>query len=167
MSTAHTFWFNWFHSWCSWHAMYFKLIWYVFRVNIFIFMFSNSNDSTLFINNFAILLSSQVMKHADLSITMVLPTATITAVTLFFYCYFAVSATNSFLRMADCLYECNWYEVPVDLQKAFIVMIQNIHQPIYYHGFGIVFLNLETFTKVSDIKWIQMKKNTHFQYNQF
>lgn len=68
---------------------------------------------------------------------------------LFIYCYFAKLATESFLKMTDCLYECNWFELPTKLEKYFPFMIQSAQKPIYYHGFGIIILNLETFTKVS------------------
>lgn len=69
---------------------------------------------------------------------------------LFLYCYFGKLATESFEKMADCLYDCNWYEVSIQLQKFLIIMIANIQKPIYYYGFRLAILNLETFTKVSD-----------------
>lgn len=68
---------------------------------------------------------------------------------LFFFCYFGILATESFRGMADALYESNWSEVPVRLQKYFIIMVANTQKPVYYHGFGVAVLNLETFTRVS------------------
>lgn len=67
---------------------------------------------------------------------------------LFLYCFFGKLATESFETMADCLYETNWLDLPVNLQKYFIVMIGNAQIPIHYHGFGVALLNLETFLKV-------------------
>lgn len=67
---------------------------------------------------------------------------------LFVYCYFGKLATESFLNMSDGLYQSNWFKLPVNLQKYFVPMIQNTQRPLYYHGFGIAVLNLETFTKV-------------------
>lgn len=67
---------------------------------------------------------------------------------LFVYCYFGKLATKSFESIADCLYETNWQDLPIDMQKHFILMIANYQKPIYYHGFGIAVLNLETFVKV-------------------
>lgn len=29
-------------------------------------------------------------------------------------------------------------------------MIENIQRPLYYHGFGLAILDLETFTRVND-----------------
>lgn len=68
---------------------------------------------------------------------------------MFLYCFFGKLASESFEQMADCLYECNWYGLPVGLQKYFILMIGNAQRPLYYHGFGIAVLNLKTFSKVS------------------
>lgn len=75
-----------------------------------------------------------------------------TTLNLFFYCYFAKLATESFLKMGDSLYESNWTELPFELQKYLIVMIGNMQLPMYYHGFGVAVLNLETFTSVSKIR---------------
>lgn len=65
-------------------------------------------------------------------------------------CYFGKMATESYVRMVDCV--CNkikWYELPIRLQKYFILMIENMQKPLYYHGFGVIYLKLETFTNVS------------------
>lgn len=57
-------------------------------------------------------------------------------------------ATDNFEKMADCLYESNWPDLPIHLQKYFILMIENTQRPIFYHGFNMIKLNLETFGKV-------------------
>lgn len=67
---------------------------------------------------------------------------------LYLYCYFGKLATDSHTKMAECLYETNWPDLPVPLQKYFILMISNIQKPLYYHGFGIAVLDLEAFTQV-------------------
>lgn len=59
-------------------------------------------------------------------------------------------STESYFGMAECLYETNWNELPIDQQKYFIIMIQNAQQPLYYHGYGMVILKLETFCKVNE-----------------
>lgn len=53
--------------------------------------------------------------------------------------------------MADCLYESDWHELSVDLQQKVVLMIQNMQRPLFYTGFGVAVLNLETFTKVSEM----------------
>lgn len=68
---------------------------------------------------------------------------------LFMYCYFGHNATDSYTAIADCLFELKWYNQPLNLQKQFIVIIQNAQQPIYYDGFGVAHLNLNTYCKVN------------------
>lgn len=67
---------------------------------------------------------------------------------LFVYNYFGEMANNSFRRMPDDLYEFDWKDLPIQLQKYIILMLGNMQQPLYYHGFGVANLNLETFGKV-------------------
>lgn len=67
---------------------------------------------------------------------------------IFLYCFFGSLATKSFEKMNDSLFECDWFELPVNLQKYFIIMIQNTQHPIFYHGFGMAVMNLETFLQV-------------------
>lgn len=67
---------------------------------------------------------------------------------MFLFCYFGKFATDNFEQMANSLYEFNWQKLPINLEKNFIIMIENAQKPIHYHGFNVVILNLETFTKV-------------------
>lgn len=78
---------------------------------------------------------------------------------LFFYCYFGKIATDSFQTMADCLFEVDWLDVRVDLQKYYIMIIQNARSPIFYHGFHLAILDLSTFTKVSCTKRFKINRN--------
>lgn len=78
--------------------------------------------------------------------------------TLFTFCYFGKLSTTSFENMADCMYENNWYEWSIESQKHIVIMIMNAQRSIYYHGFGVALLNLETFTKVS-------YQSSHFSRN--
>lgn len=80
---------------------------------------------------------------------MLLPLSISTVLTLFAYCYFGKLATQSFEDMADAFYESNWQNLPINLQKYMILMIANAQKPLYYHGYGLAVLNLETFTAVS------------------
>ena len=58
-------------------------------------------------------------------------------------------ATESFEKMSDCVFDMDWYELPIGLQKYYVLMIEIIQKPHYYHGFRVIYLNLETFTRVS------------------
>lgn len=68
---------------------------------------------------------------------------------MFVFCFFGKLASDSFEKMTDHLYESNWPEYPVQLQKYFILLIANTQMPLYYHGSGIAILNLNTFLKVN------------------
>lgn len=105
----------------------------------------NSNVKWHFLHLF------QQSKHIDLSIYIVLLGITLSITNMFLCCYFGKLATESFEKMPDCLYESNWHERSIKLQKYFNLMIQNMQTPLFYHGFNVAVLNLETFTKVS---WI-------------
>lgn len=68
---------------------------------------------------------------------------------MYFYCYYGNRSTNDYEHIAHSLFESNWNERPVELQKFFKMMIANAQRPMFYHGFRIVRLNLETYLKVS------------------
>lgn len=65
------------------------------------------------------------------------------------YCYLGKLANESYAQMPGCMFYMNWYEMPAESQKYFILMIGNMQRALYYRGFGVLVLNLETFTKVS------------------
>lgn len=67
---------------------------------------------------------------------------------LYVYCYFGKNSTDSYGIMSQFLFESNWFELSVELQRYVILMIGNTQRPLYYHGFGISILNLETFSTV-------------------
>lgn len=67
----------------------------------------------------------------------------------FAYCYFGKLATESFAKMSECIFELNWQKMTVGQQKYIIVMIMNMQKSLYYHGFGIAILDLNTFLRVS------------------
>lgn len=66
---------------------------------------------------------------------------------LFVFCYFGNKTTSSLLQHAGHLYESNWNELPNDIQKHFLVMINSAQQPLYYDGY-LFHLDLITFSKV-------------------
>lgn len=90
----------------------------------------------------------QQLKHIDFHIVLVFGTFLDCMITLFVYCYFGRLATDSFLIMSDIMYECEWLNLSVDLQKDLALVIGNMNRPLYYHGFGIAILNLETYARV-------------------
>lgn len=80
-------------------------------------------------------------------------TCSLGVLNLFLYCFFSKLAAESFEKFAECLYECEWHGLPNDLLKYFMVMIANTQKPMFYHGFGVAILNLETFSKVRCYWW--------------
>lgn len=104
-------------------------------------MITNNNDFFFHFN--------QQLKDPDIMATLFIFIIGVVTSVLFFYCYFGKIATESFQTMSDCLFEVNWQDVCVDLQKHYVLIIQNAQRPIFYHGFHLAILDLSTFTKVS------------------
>lgn len=75
--------------------------------------------------------------------------ASIGMLSMFIYCYFGKLATESFEKMSDCVYDLDWYKLSLSLQKYVVIMIANMQKTLYYHGFEVVVLNLNTFLRVS------------------
>lgn len=88
------------------------------------------------------------MQHIGLSVILLLTAASVSSTNLFFYCFFGMVATESYEKMAECIYESDWTELPVKLQKYILLMIGNAHRPLYYDGFGLAILRLQTFQNV-------------------
>lgn len=88
------------------------------------------------------------MKHIDFSVVILLTAVTTGVANLYLYCVFGKMTTESFEKISDAMYECNWQEFPVDFQKYLLFMITNAQRRLFYDGFGLVVLNLYTFCKV-------------------
>lgn len=67
---------------------------------------------------------------------------------MFLYCYYGEMATESFIKIADGMYESNWQLLQPTMQKYTIPIIRNAQRPLFYHGFNMVDLCLNTFTRV-------------------
>lgn len=67
---------------------------------------------------------------------------------LYLYCYAGATVTINCLKYSETLFEKDWYLMAVDLQKYLILMIRSTHRPLVFNGYGILKLNLETFTQV-------------------
>lgn len=70
------------------------------------------------------------------------------------YCFFGKLTTESFAQMCDCIYDLNWLHLSVGLQKSIILMIASMQEPMFYHGFKIVTLDLNTLVRVSRINQV-------------
>lgn len=67
---------------------------------------------------------------------------------IFLYCIFGNFTESSYEDMIDCLYISNWQELPIDLQKYFIILIQSAQQPLIYTGLGLINASRDTFAEV-------------------
>lgn len=67
---------------------------------------------------------------------------------LFAYAYFGTYATTVFSKHADYLFESEWCELPVQLQKFILLMIFNSQRSQCYKGNGLFLLDLPFFKKV-------------------
>ncbi|XP_055296841.1 odorant receptor 22a-like [Sitodiplosis mosellana] len=103
----------------------------------------------LLLSAFVFHLDQQFSTDFDIRFFVFLEKAALTVLTnLFVCCYLGKIASESYEQMADCLYDYNWQELPMNLQKYFIIIIANAQIPLSYHGYGIITLNLETFCQL-------------------
>lgn len=118
------------------------------------------------------------MQDPSLDVVLLLVAGMVATANLFLYCFFGAMATESYEQMAECLYKSKWYGRPTHLQKYFIIMIGNMQRPLYYHGFGLAILNLQTYSTVNSFDFLMKicflifvsfysvySQNLHFLYD--
>lgn len=111
----------------------------------------------------------QSIKHPDFNIAFLICAAILSTLALFLFCFFGKLSTDIFYNMTDCLYESKWNELPIELQKFYVIIIGVGQRSHFYHGFGMIYLKLETFTRVSKYK-IQSDHcslTRHYVFNTF
>lgn len=96
----------------------------------------------------------QKLRQFDIGVIFLVVGAVIGMLNLFLYCYFGEMSTECYEKISNCLYESNWLDLPRDKQKYFILMIGNLQRPLYYHGFDIAVLNLQTYSQVNRILFL-------------
>lgn len=85
---------------------------------------------------------------------------------IFAYCFHGDRATKDNEDLADRSYETNWYKLPTQTQKYILIMMINAQRPEYYHGMGLVNLNLIVFAKVLKyLSYSESKPNIKFHVN--
>lgn len=115
-----------------------------------IFEFDLVNSFTFF-QSFIVIncLFFQKINNIDFEIFLLATGISNGLVSLFLPCFFGKMATDSYEDMAASLYDFNWHELPVDLQKYWLLILNNAQIPLYYTAADTAILNLETFAKVS------------------
>lgn len=68
---------------------------------------------------------------------------------MFLHCFLGKMVTDRYDELSNDLYQSKWYNLPVELQKYFILMLANTQKPLFFDGLGIYVLDLETFASVS------------------
>lgn len=98
--------------------------------------FLNRNLSWIlyFVSTVNLTPKKQAIKNPDLNFYMILMSLLVSGANMYFYCYYGNRSTSDYERIANCLFESNWNEQPVELQKFFKMMIANAQRPMFYHG---------------------------------
>lgn len=84
------------------------------------------------------------------SLAVIQPTVCLNVVMmwLLIYCNFGDQVTTQFGGIDSKLYLCNWYNLPIELEKNIPMMLLSVQKPIYLRGFGSTSCTRETFKKV-------------------
>lgn len=69
-------------------------------------------------------------------------------VILFVYCYFGQFATDNYAKFWYHLYNVPWYQLPLPIQKSFVLMTENAEGELVYDGFHLLSLDLRLFGQV-------------------
>lgn len=73
-------------------------------------------------------------------------------------------ATTQFEQLPTYLFESDWPNLPLKLQKYYLSMLANAQQTLHFDGFGILSVDMKSFTKVSESKqfpilWKEIEMN--------
>lgn len=70
----------------------------------------------------------------------------------FLHCLLGKLVTDRIDQLSNHLFHSKWHNAPIKLQKDFILLLANKQKPPIFHGLGIYFVDLETFTSVSEVE---------------
>lgn len=73
----------------------------------------------------------------------------------YLYCYYATFACDRVASIGDTVYNSNWYNQSVEMQRRNILIIAYSQQPVHFTGFNLFPCTLEIFGHVS-IKFIPL-----------
>lgn len=90
----------------------------------------------------------QKVHDIDFDIFLLFIALSTSSLSLLLFCFFGEIATESYEKMSKSLFESDWQNMPIGLQKYVMLMIGNSQIPLCYHAFHVVTLDLETFSKV-------------------
>lgn len=125
---------------CIYVIEYFEL---GFGLNFHILHWNTFNSK---IHSFFVTFQSIQDPGADIGVIMYV--TFIALLNLYLYCYFGHFTTNTFALYPRYFFETDWFKLPANMQKYFIILLGNSNKPLTYDGFKLISLNLETFLKV-------------------
>lgn len=65
-----------------------------------------------------------------------------------FFCEFGAMVTEQFDVFDDEIYFCNWYLLPIKMQKMHLIFIQNTQEPAVIRGYANIRCTREIFKMV-------------------
>lgn len=71
-----------------------------------------------------------------------------TLLTLYLFCYLGDEITDRFEKISDGFYNLAWYNLPVDMQQCFPMLIAVAHKRVYTQGVTQAHSTRETFLQV-------------------
>lgn len=76
----------------------------------------------------------------------------------FVFCHFGGNLTYQFENVGDNLYQLEWYEYPMEVQKRLPIIIASTQKSIYMRGYGDTRSTYSVFKKVIFIKFIEIDR---------
>ena len=71
-----------------------------------------------------------------------------TFVIMFLYCEFGEMVTNQFNELNERFSKCNWYLLPIEMQRMFVIVMANTQRPAMIQGYANVVCTRESFKQV-------------------
>lgn len=68
---------------------------------------------------------------------------------IFIYCFLASKITALLEMFEDVANQSVWYKYPIELRKAIIFINCLTQKQNHFHGFGLLYCNMQTFASVS------------------
>lgn len=67
----------------------------------------------------------------------------------FTFCYCAHFTTNRISFIQNTIYNLDWHDFPIELQKQLVLIMAEAQTPLYFSGFGLIRCTLFSFLMVS------------------
>lgn len=97
----------------------------------------------------AFYLTQQIIETGDMvSILRTLMLAFATLIPFFLFCHFGGNVTTRFQDIGNVIYQLEWYNLPLDMQKDLLPFIALSQKRIYMRGYGDTRSTQSVFKKV-------------------